>query len=545
MFRFWGLAGQVAGARLAIPVAMVATLLALPAPAAAAPRADGLTRALERGSLTRAEYALERALTLVDPARARQLFGDVSRPGPHDGMPILRDLAARTGELPPAKRAQAERILARPTDRARDSIHGYRTRGARRVCDPRICVWWVPRTSDAPSLRDRNRNRIPDYVDTARAVFRYVWAQQIGRYGYRRPLSDIRSRNHGPNKKLDVYVADVGTQGLYGYCTTDDPARGRRRAVSSYCVVDDDFARRQFGGSATGVNALKVTAAHEFFHAVQYAYDWTEDLWLMEGTAVWIEDEVYDGINDNRQYLRTSPLAPRFHFKAVDYYSPDAADVEAGFKYGAWIFWRYLSERFGRDIVRSVWRRADAWPGMPNEYSAKAVVSALALRGQDFGSVFAEFGIANVSPATSYEEGAAYPVPRPSTTAVGPGGVGETPVLMEHLSNDLYAFTPEGLAPASTLTITLELPNAVSRPGATALVEAVDGVVTRLPAVFDPASSRWTIQVPAFDATRRVVLVLTNASTRYTCWRRLVFSCQGRPIDDHYFYFQASVTTGP
>jgi hypothetical protein len=538
-----GLAGRGAVARLVLLVAASsATGLFLASSAPAAP--DGLSRALAQGRLTKAEHALERALALADPARARRLFGSVARPDPREGMPILRELAARSGELPPAKRAQAERILARPTDR-NDAIHGYRTRAARRVCGARICIWWVTRTSDAPALRDRNRNRIPDYVDTARIVFRDVWATEVGRFGYRRPLSDRRSRNHGPNTKLDVYLADVGAKGLYGYCTTDDPGRARRKSVSSYCVVDDDFSRRQFGGSATGVRALKVTAAHEFFHAVQYAYDWLEDLWLMEGTAAWVEDEVYDAINDNRQYLRTSPLAPRFHFKAVDYYHPDPADVESNFKYGAWIFWRYLSEQYGRDVIRSVWRRADAWRGMPDEYSAEALVSALRLRRLDFATVFSAFGMANIAPARSYEEGAAYPVPQPTTTAVGPGGVGETPVLMEHLSNDLYAFTPEDLPPSSRLTITLKLPHADSRPGASALVEAPDGAVTQLPAVFDPVALRWTIDVPAFETTRRVVLVLTNASTRYTCWRRQVFSCQGRPVDDHYFYFQAEVTSAP
>ena len=51
------------------------------------------------------------------------------------------------------------------------------------------------------------------------------------------------------------------------------------------------------------INALRVTAAHEFFHAIQFAYDVKEDLWFMEGSATWVEDEVYDSINDNYQFL--------------------------------------------------------------------------------------------------------------------------------------------------------------------------------------------------------------------------------------------------
>ena len=41
-----------------------------------------------------------------------------------------------------------------------------------------------------------------------------------------------------------------------------------------------------------------MTAAHEFFHAIQAAYDWGEDWWLTEGTAAWIKDEVYDDLNE-------------------------------------------------------------------------------------------------------------------------------------------------------------------------------------------------------------------------------------------------------
>jgi hypothetical protein len=378
------------GRKLIVVLAVLASL-GPAADASAAP--DGLDRAVLDGDLTRAEYALERALALFRPERARRLWGPVARPDPREGTALLRDLAAHLDELSGPKRRAAARILARPTDR-RDAIHGYRT-AARRTCDPRLCFWWVTRTSDAPSLRDANGNRIPDWVDTTRRVFRTVWAAEIGRFGYRRPRSDVRSRNDGGNAKLDVYIADVGRQGLYGYCTTDEPGHLRRRSVSAYCVVDDDFARRQFQGSAVGLRALKVTAAHEFFHAIHFNYDWLEDLWLMEGTAAWIEDEVYDGVNDNLQYLRTSPIGERLFWLPLDYYNPDPSEVDAGYKYGVWIFWRYLSERFGRSVIREIWERAGA-----GTYSLRATVTTLARRGVAFADVLTDFGVANFYPTS-------------------------------------------------------------------------------------------------------------------------------------------------
>ena len=87
---------------------------------------------------------------------------------------------------------------------------------------------------------------------------------------------------------------------------TDDPHANddgyRYRDYSAYVVVDDDFSTAQLGASG-GLGGLRATAAHEFFHAVQYAYDSSEDAWLTEGTAVWMEDR------GRRRRQREPPLA--------------------------------------------------------------------------------------------------------------------------------------------------------------------------------------------------------------------------------------------
>ena len=147
--------------------------------------------------------------------------------------------------------------------------------------------------------------------------------------------------------------ATLGERGLYGYCAVDDSRTRspyRYDAYAGYCVLDDDFARTQFPANSPTEN-LRVTAAHEFFHAIQFAYDATEDAWFMEGTSAWIEDEIYDSVNDNRYYLRTS------QFKEPS----RPLDTSRGFAvYGTWGFFRFLSERLGADVVRRAWERADA-----------------------------------------------------------------------------------------------------------------------------------------------------------------------------------------
>ena len=68
----------------------------------------------------------------------------------------------------------------------------------------------------------------------------------------------------------------------------------------------------------------------------------------MEATATWAEDELYDGVNDNVQYLRSGPMS--LPHKSLDQFFQF-------YHYGAWIFFRYLTERF------PVLRRRDAHPG--------------------------------------------------------------------------------------------------------------------------------------------------------------------------------------
>ena len=114
--------------------------------------------------------------------------------------------------------------------------------------------------------------------------------------GYRAPLLPSSG-------KLVVELTDLGSSGFYGYCAA---VSGGARSVAE-CGLDNNFDPRQYGAPA--YDSLRVTAAHEFFHAIQFNYDTTDDDWFMEGTAVWVEDQVYDGINDYLNYLPYSALA--------------------------------------------------------------------------------------------------------------------------------------------------------------------------------------------------------------------------------------------
>jgi hypothetical protein len=303
-------------------------------------------------------------------------------------------------------------------------------------------------------------------------------------------------------------------------------------------VVDDDFSSAQFPGIA-GLDALRVTAAHEFFHAVQFGYDLAEDAWLKESTAAWIEDVIYDSVNDNYQYLSRSPLShPEVPLDSfVDF---NASSPVAGFHYGVWIFFRYLSERYDDQIIHDITTRLDSRStDFRDVYSLEAIRAELIERGTTLPAAYADFMAQNVRPAGFYEEGAAYQ--RNAALALthtlgttSPSAIGT--FSEDHLSSRYVSFRPAaGTDPAANLSVAVRLPAAATSPVAT---------VVSVPTAGTPTSTQITITngegtatVP-FGSTSEVVLVLSNASSRIprsSCnffQPQTPFSCGGRPSDE-------------
>ncbi len=490
-----------------------ATLLAVAAALLVCPAAFAAHPALERA----------RALFSGSEVHAR---GSATAGDPHAATLVLRDLRVALPRLTAAERAEAELLLGRPTNDYDPEEPGWGSGYSERLCDAHICVHWVEDGPDAPRLADGNASGAPDWVETTLAVFAQTWATEVGELGYRAPLSDAESFENGGDGRLDIYLADVGAEALFGWCTSDDPASYATYRVSAFCVIDEDYTNRAFG--IDPLPALKATAAHEFFHAIQFGYDWLEDLWLMEGTAAWIEDEVFDGVNDNLRYARK-------HSPIVSPGTP--VDLgRGGYEYGAWIFWRYLSERFGPGLVKTVWNRA-AETESANSFSLAATRGALAARGRSFRDVFAGFGAANVTPASSYEEGGAYPAHPVSAVAVR-SSVGPHTVSVKRLANRTVAFRPAG--GGKNLRIDLAV-SSRTYGAATVIVRRESGAITKRRVRFD-SKGRASVMVPFGDReVRRVELVLTNADTRLDCWKGTTVSCGGVAHGALRFAYQALV----
>ncbi|KRC54876.1 MULTISPECIES: MXAN_6640 family putative metalloprotease [unclassified Nocardioides] len=503
---------MVAPSRLSRGVVAAAALLAAVVPIVVVPSAsaddDGkqkvLTSSVARDERrVRANAALDRVEKIADgtASEAEKASYTIAR----------RDLRVALRDLGRADQARAAAILARP---ATDQV----------LCSATTCVRWATGVAT------------PQFAQLALTTVDQVRAKYQAA-GYRAPLGDGTS---GGDARTDVYLEDSGSEGLYGYCDSDDPKISTPGAVgfdvSAYCGLDNDFSTSQFPGNPT--NNLKVTVAHEFFHAVQFAYDFLEDGWFMEGTAAWVEDEMYTAVNDNRQYLWTSQL--RAPGRSLDLFG-------GGYHYGTWLFFRYLTERFpGKSgglpsLVRRMWELADGAVGGPDYYSISAVAQALAERGTNLTTQYSRFAMANRSPRSFYREGAAYPKAVASSVVVRASrpNAPATARTLDHLTSATVRYVPSRTTARSwKLKLTLNMADRVRGSAAIVRVFYRSGAVKTINVALS-STGGGVVRVPF--STRTVLSVevtMANASRRFygnTCFSyETPLSCGGAtPMDDN------------
>jgi Family of unknown function (DUF6055) len=299
--------------------------------------------------------------------------------------------------------------LARPTDRPDPARNAYTVPEAPRspACAGRFCVHWVAEGLDAPAKLDANGTAdgdgVPDYVERVLAVGARVHAIENGELGWREPRSD--GRRGGRRGKTDVYLKELGRL-LFGYAAPDEgqTPKGDRlpRRLHGYLVLDNDYRSSQYPGTRPGA-VLAVTFAHEYCHILQMGYDAYQDAWMAESTAVWMEDQVYDGIDDYMRYVRRWVRL---------YRTPLTANSIR--EYGSAVWNEWLARRYGAEILRNAWARA--LHTKPGGFSVSSYDSAIRTAGgSDLSRDFARFArdVAEWRTGEQFREGPSYPdVPR-------------------------------------------------------------------------------------------------------------------------------------
>jgi len=159
-------------------------------------------------------------------------------------------------------------------------------------------------------VRNSASNGIPDYIDEAAFALDSAWSMEIGRFKFPDPIT-AAGREYYP-----IYINLMDD---YGATYPLNKFLGTGAGFSSHIEINSNWSGPDWvniGYDKRPYDALKVTCAHEFFHAVQYAMVWNRDLddfpigWL-EGSAVLMEEIAYPEVNDYFQYIGDFFLNPR------------------------------------------------------------------------------------------------------------------------------------------------------------------------------------------------------------------------------------------
>ena len=243
---------------------------------------------------------------------------------------------------------------------------------------------------NAVDTSDRNRNGIPDYIDSAGLYFDYAHYLLIDSLGYNPPARD----STGQGKEFDVYFVQI--QGAYGITYLEELVPGRGNAYSCYMTVENDFR----GFKTPPLGSLKVTSAHEYYHAVHVNYAFRdEDIFFMEMCSTWMEDFAHADVNDYLFYLD-------YFFNHINY---PFSYFNGEHEYGAALWNHMIVKKYNPDLIR------DIWTNIRNENAMTSIQKVLTSYNTTFNDELISFGIWNYftnernDSYNFYQEGFLYP----------------------------------------------------------------------------------------------------------------------------------------
>lgn len=267
---------------------------------------------------------------------------------------------------------------------------------------------------------------VPDWIyETGRA---YEWARYllIDSLGYREPLVDSVE-----SPEYDVYIQELSGKGIYGETVSD---LIEDITQSSWIETDDDFSENVYFSHS--LDGMRVTAVHEYFHAVQLAYNFRfSDIWFFELASTWFEDVGYDEVNDYVQYIES-------------YYRIARQSLFLSNGFQAAIFGKFLEENYNIGIMNSIWNF------IVDNSAVASIDKALKLDVEKSDGIKAAFGkfalwtwfagSRSIS-GVFFEEGFLYPdfeLDDGNDTTFSEAAVISPLIGLDRLAFKLYRFTP-------------------------------------------------------------------------------------------------------
>lgn len=334
-----------------------------------------------KGQLTYEQYLVYSVLTIFESDQLPQPYQLISTDLPlKSGTFLIQEINANWNQLSPSSQA----LLAPYFDRPDLPLDILSPSGKFRIHYTTFGV-------DKVNSEDKNNNGIPDYVELAAEYFDHSHSIIVDSLGYNPPAPD----SSGKGREFDVYLISMSR--TYGITWLEETVPGVVDAYSCYIEVDNDF----FGFKTTPLQALMVTSAHEYFHAVQVGYRYRdEDVFFMEMCSTWMEDFIYEQVNDYLQYINN-------FFKNINY--PFYYTNKSWFEYGSCLWNHMITKKYGVELIRKVWEL------VPEQTAFNSIQQVLQQYDTTFKLELVSFGLWNyftgsrANTISYYSEGDLYP----------------------------------------------------------------------------------------------------------------------------------------
>ncbi|MFC1476077.1 MXAN_6640 family putative metalloprotease [Candidatus Zixiibacteriota bacterium] len=368
---------------------------------------DKIDRAMAVGTLSRELGTLYKVYSIRSPEKIPEMYRPEGEIFGRCATMIIREARMAAPGFSPQIQAGINEALARPSrDYNYDSPGGY------------FKIHYNTDGADGVPTTDDNSNGIPDYIENLAWYADSSWEHEVITLGWRPPPSD---NGAGGDNRYDIYTEFMS---YYGYTAWEVGGPEPWDDYTSYISVHKNFIGFPPNDDPDGnpAGAAKATVAHEFNHACQFAYDAFNQFFFYELSATYMEDEVFDVVNDNYNYVSSFFSAPYTSLMEESYHA-----------YSTFIFGVFLTQEYGQFIMPEI------WDYMRYDDATVAVNLGLMDYGSSFVEDFPRFTEWNYftgprDDGLHYEEGAhytylnvnytenSYPVSRSQTSYTKPQG---------------------------------------------------------------------------------------------------------------------------
>ncbi|HDP69175.1 MAG TPA: T9SS type A sorting domain-containing protein [Candidatus Marinimicrobia bacterium] len=243
---------------------------------------------------------------------------------------------------------------------------------------------------DAVDPLSTNADGVPDYIYEAALAAEYAYRILVDTLGFDPPPVDDSA-----TPETDIYVMNLGGSAYaYTYNENEVVSTSRSDDWTAYTTIDNDYS--EMGYHTRGLNGMRVTIAHEYFHVVQLGYNWywendlpgsNGDTYFLEWSSTWFEERAYPEINDYVQYVNGF------------FANPTRSIWHSSYAYALGPFIAYLIDIYGDErLIQKVWEK------IKSQYALQALMDVISEYGGDLANQYNSFMAACYYTGARYNE---------------------------------------------------------------------------------------------------------------------------------------------